>query len=211
MTAVTPSKQWIHFFRSDRCPPTSYILDSVSRGISDLKLLECELPAFELCLDDSRSFDPSVKNILLGWFVVGVAQSLDFIQVTWGWIIFYLNYKNKLFRGVVQLIFPSSSVTLSDSPIIPKLNHKMADISCNSACPGVISKSINNSGIYFRLKTLSFTQHSGEGHELLCYLSVAEFFEGDVQSFHSLKAVIRNFIYQRIYLDNCDHVWHHIG
>ena len=26
MIAVTPSKQWIHFFLSDLCPPTSYIL-----------------------------------------------------------------------------------------------------------------------------------------------------------------------------------------
>lgn len=27
MIAVTPSKQWIHFFLSDRCPPTSNILE----------------------------------------------------------------------------------------------------------------------------------------------------------------------------------------
>lgn len=43
MMQVTPSKQWIHFFLSDRCPPTSNILREeaahvlgVYRGVATL-------------------------------------------------------------------------------------------------------------------------------------------------------------------------------
>lgn len=32
MMQVTPSKQWIHFFRSERCPPTSNILGRTREG-----------------------------------------------------------------------------------------------------------------------------------------------------------------------------------
>lgn len=43
--AVTPSKQWIHFFRSDLCPPTSNILEEenesdISLSVPKLRVLQ---------------------------------------------------------------------------------------------------------------------------------------------------------------------------
>lgn len=37
MMQVTPSKQWIHFFRSERCPPTSNILGEAGEAAQELR------------------------------------------------------------------------------------------------------------------------------------------------------------------------------
>jgi len=42
MMAVTPSKQWIHFLRSDLWPPTSNILASTDSAATSLCNIHCE-------------------------------------------------------------------------------------------------------------------------------------------------------------------------
>jgi hypothetical protein len=102
MMAVTSSKQWIHFFRSERCPPTSNNLlsskeDYVRDGILYRRLprwppshapqggtnkeetadsLEVEVLEGEMHLDDSGRFDSRPQNILFRRLVILGSQSV---------------------------------------------------------------------------------------------------------------------------------------
>lgn len=97
--AVTSSKQWIHFLRSDRCPPTSnnlqgvtsnyeaMQLDNVIQGSNNWKpfyLLEVKILEGEVHLDDSGGLDAGTQNILFCRLVLLGAQSVQVVQETVG-------------------------------------------------------------------------------------------------------------------------------
>lgn len=74
MMAVTPSKQWIHFFRSDRWPPTSNILNwdkwklfvtPVFNVMGMWHSLEMKSFKTEMRLNDSSCLDSCSQHILL--------------------------------------------------------------------------------------------------------------------------------------------------
>ena len=64
MMAVTPSKQFFHFFRSDLCPPTSNILDS-EENICQWKLPVTKSTNFEKNLGDASCLDTTPKDVLI--------------------------------------------------------------------------------------------------------------------------------------------------
>jgi hypothetical protein len=90
MIEVTFSKQWIHFFRSLRWPPTSNMLvlwlDSVScrdggcRGYE----LYAQLAHSEPCLVYAGSLCPGSQDIGLGWNVIWSGYSLYLIEKAGG-------------------------------------------------------------------------------------------------------------------------------
>lgn len=90
MIDVTDSKQWIHFFRSDRCPPTSNMLHAnessvtLSRTCDSAKGLGYSLNAqstrLELCLADSRRLCPSVQNVRLTRYVTSSTYPLNLVK-----------------------------------------------------------------------------------------------------------------------------------
>lgn len=100
MMAVTPSKQWIHFFLSDLCPPTSNILKNdtntqtcrlvcLNGSIQPnnqawLYLLEVEILESKVCFHNSSSFDSGPQHVLLGGDIRTVGYPLQVIQVALG-------------------------------------------------------------------------------------------------------------------------------
>lgn len=88
MMAVTPSKQCIHFLRSDRWPPTSNILHMIQQMIYrtiiymghrvPIPVCSLEMQSFEteMRLDNASRFDSGAKNILLRWHIFVVRYSI---------------------------------------------------------------------------------------------------------------------------------------
>ena len=75
--AVTPSKQCIHFFRSDRWPPTSNILKNKKYNVLKTNFyikiknsLEMNSLKAKMRFDNARRFDPSPQHVLLRWDVI---------------------------------------------------------------------------------------------------------------------------------------------
>lgn len=102
MIQVTPSKQWIHFFLSDLCPPTSNILQGNRSRLCYGLAIQCrgkphwsvssaplfrnspEVQVFEaeLGLNDTGGLHSWSQHILLSGNVAWLDQSLQVVQVT---------------------------------------------------------------------------------------------------------------------------------
>jgi hypothetical protein len=84
MMDVTFSKQWIHFLRSLRWPPTSNMLFHISRhagGLSEhAHVLDAELAHGESCLVDTGRLRSRSQDVGLDGDVVGVCYSLDLVE-----------------------------------------------------------------------------------------------------------------------------------
>ena len=125
---VTFSKQWIHFRRSDLCPPTSTILH---RAVTSLffsrptpVLPKDDVLQIERIFDDACGWHSNSEHVLFCGEITGRGYSFDTIQITEerrGTSREEIAFDfHSLFRWIGQLIFSSSIVALFYSRITPK-------------------------------------------------------------------------------------------
>ena len=114
MIEVTFSKQWIHFRRSDLCPPTSTILQRERDTNTCREMLrwtcgECspkdDILQIERILDDTRRRHTDSKNILLGGQITWYRNSIDTIQIA--------RRENRACRNIVLCATKNCSRTIS--------------------------------------------------------------------------------------------------
>lgn len=83
---VTDSKQCIHLRRSDRCPPTSNMLQNINSLLPSQSffsnLLYVQGAKFKAGFDYTRCFASRMQHILLSWHIVWFSNPFHLVEET---------------------------------------------------------------------------------------------------------------------------------